>query len=92
MLSPKRSCKNAPSLALKYCSCTWLIISATPAAVCQADKENVYVGSKIEKTGYSTELPVPSFSWVAGLLMTILPFISDPIANTVKTAATGKAC
>ena len=34
---------------------------------------------------------ISSFSWVSSLLMTAPEFISEPVAQMVKTTATGRA-
>jgi len=50
MDSQKPSFRSVVS-SVKYCSITWFIASAHPAAVCLAETEKVYSGSRMEKTG-----------------------------------------
>jgi hypothetical protein len=53
--------------------------------------ETVVSGSRIETFGLSRGEMTARFSRVASSVMTVPPFISEPVAGSVSTTASGRA-
>jgi len=67
------------------------MMSDAPEAVWNAGRDMLYVGSRIENTGFVWSLPLPHFSFFSMSEITAKASISEPVAAFVSTAAMGSA-